>query len=317
MDMTILVTGASGFVGKNIVNRLSHDPSLRIVAVDVGDMLVAAKGTNISSVTYVEGNLSSKDFNASLRESFHFDCIIHLAAVLSQAEDMNTYFAVMDSNIYTTFLLLETARAHGARFLFPSTALVYGNKKAPFTEDMSPNPEVFYALSKHMSEELIRFYATKYGLRYMIFRIGILYGPWQTEGMFIPSIVTKLLRNEEFAMTAGEQVRDFVHIDDFVAALMKALVAENVNGVFNVGTGCAPAMKEVAQTVERLTGATGKARLGALPYRENEVWEYRLDISKIRAELGWEPAVSLEEGLRKTIDYYRGSINTAHAGRMC
>ena len=308
MGMTILVTGANGFVGKNIVASLSNIADTKIVATDLQGMLQKTDETNTDAVTYLEGDHASKEFTASLQDGYRFDAIIHLAAVLSQAEDMQTYYSVMDSNIYTTFLLLETARQHNARILFPSTAMVYGDKKAPFSEDMRSDPEIFYALSKHLSEELIRFYGRKYDLGYVIFRIGILYGQWQSQGMFVPTIITKLLQGEEFKMTPGEQVRDFVHIDDFVEAVKKALAAKDVCGELNIGTGHAPSMKEMATTVERLTGVEGKVKIGAIPYRENELWEYRLDITHTQKVLGWQPGVSLEDGLRKTIDHYKSRM---------
>ncbi|MBD3322820.1 MAG: NAD-dependent epimerase/dehydratase family protein [Chitinivibrionales bacterium] len=304
MGTTILITGANGFVGRNLVNTFSRNSENTIIATDVQDSRIPLYSSDQRDITYLSGDLSDKEINANLRENYRFDVIIHLAAILSQADDMKTYFSVMDSNIYTTFLLLETARAHSAKVLFPSTALVYGDKKAPFTEDMSSDPGVFYALSKHMSEELIRFYHKKYKIPYNIFRIGILYGPGQHNAMFIPSLITKLLDGEQFDMTKGEQVRDFVYIDDFMRLLQRAMTKKDISGMFNVGTGNAPLMKDVALIAEELTGIKGKINLGGLSYREHEVWEYCLDITKTKNTFGWSPEINLRQGLQNAISYY-------------
>ncbi|MBD3393327.1 MAG: NAD-dependent epimerase/dehydratase family protein [Chitinivibrionales bacterium] len=305
MGMTVLITGANGFVGTNIVHALAADPAFSIVATDMQDMLVRPVDFDAGSLTYLEGDVSSKEFNDNLRRDFSFDGIIHLAAVLSQAEDMKTYFSVMQSNIYTTFLLLETAREHKARFFFPSTAMVYGSNKAPYSEDMQTDPQNFYALSKRISEELILFYARKYGIGYVIFRLGVLYGTWQNEGMFIPSCVSSLVKGKEFPMTGGDQARDIVFIDDFVDLLRIALGKRDISGTYNVGSGAAPTMKEVALEIEKLTGAHNKIKPGALPYRDNELWNYRLDNKKACRTFNWQPRTNLTEGLKKTITHYR------------
>jgi len=99
---------------------------------------------------------------------------------------------------------------------------------------------------------MIRFYGKKYDVSHIIFRIGVLYGPGQHGGMFIPSIVEKLLSGSEFAMTGGEQVRDFVYIADLLDAMRRTVGRRDLNGLFNVGTGSAPTMKQVALMVEEL-----------------------------------------------------------------
>lgn len=310
MGKTILITGANGFVGKNIVHYLSQNEDLTIVATDIHDTLLRLDSNVDSPVTYISGDLASKKLAELLRQNYHFDHIIHLAAIISQAEDMSTYFSVMDSNIYTTFLLLEIAREHGARMILPSTALIYGNKDAPFSEEFRADPEVFYAMSKYMSEELIRFYNRKYALNYLIFRIGIFYGPGQlpSSKMFVPSLIDSLLKGKEFAMTEGEQVRDFVYITDFVNLLKKALHRNDIQGLFNVGTGHAPTLKDIAMMAEKLTNTTGLLRLGAIPYRKEEVWKYCLDNTKVREAFDWEPLITIEDGLQKTIDFHKNLL---------
>jgi len=303
MDKVILVTGANGFVGRHVIQRLAQDVQLKIVATDIHENMVSLSDQT-RGVIYVSGDVSSKAFVDSLAATHHFDSIIHLAAVISQTPDSNTYLSIVNSNVHATFLLLEMAKAHDARFIFPSTALVYGVQECPFREEMVPDPGDFYALSKQMCEQLIRFYTSRYRVASVIFRIGILYGPSQTVKMFIPWIIGSLFAGEEFPMTLGEQKRDFVYIGDLVEALGMVLARPEVTGTYNIGSGSAPSMKDVAALVEELTGIAGKVKIGALPYREREVWDYRLDNSKARETFGWTPGTPLREGLTRTIRYH-------------
>lgn len=305
MDNVILVTGANGFVGRNLINFLVNRPKTNIVAVDVHENFIPLNENLHAGIEYHKGDLSSRPCIEKLSLMYRFDTIIHLAAIISQASDTNTYFAIMNSNIQATFLLLEMAQEHKARIVFPSTALVYGSQKGPFTEAMQTDPGDFYALSKLMSEQLIRFYGNRYALSWVIFRIGILYGAGQTNAMFIPTLVSSLLDGKEFPMTKGEQTRDFIYIDDLVNAIEIVLDQPEISGLFNLGTGHAPMLRDVAVMVEKLVGEENKVRPGAIPYRDKESWEYCVDGTKAKKILNWQPSTSLDAGINKTIDFER------------
>jgi nucleoside-diphosphate-sugar epimerase len=301
--MTVLVTGANGFVGRNLLHRLCANPAFDVVATDIHGEWAPFSETTKQPRFYVSGDASSRGFVSTLMDRFHFDSIIHLAAVISQTPDMDTYFSIINSNVRATFLLCEAAHIQRARFLFPSTGLIYGNQQGPFKEDMLPDPRDFYSLSKLMCEQIIRFFAASYQVQAVIFRIGILYGPSQANAMFIPSMVRSLLAGKEFPMTKGEQKRDFVFIQDFVTTLESLLLKKDVSGLFNIGSGSAEKLIDVAATAETLTGRSGLVRPGTVPYRPNESWEYCLNAKKAENMLGWRVATSVTEGLKQTIEY--------------
>lgn len=305
MDQVILVTGANGFVGRNVINHFSSRPGIRIVATDIHETRNAMHKHTDSDVTYLSGDISNASFVAELAAHCTFDTIIHLAAVISQSSDPQTYISIMDSNIRATFLLLEMVKSQKVRVIFPSTALVYGSQAGPFREEMLTEPGDFYALSKLTSEQLIGFYGRRYDVRSVIFRIGILYGPSQMGGMFIPSLIASLLGGKDFPMTKGEQSRDFVFINDLIAMMEAALDRPDVIGTFNVGTGVPSKLCDVALLAERLIGRSGLVQLGAIPYRQKESWEYCLDSGKVRQALGKSPTTSLKEGLTRTIEFER------------
>jgi nucleoside-diphosphate-sugar epimerase len=307
MDTMILITGANGFVGRHMIYHLSQNEHNKIIAADIHGSLIPFKNSNPAIVEYISGDLSDSGIVNRLQNERHFDCIIHLAAIISQSADANTYLAIMNSNIQATFLLLEMAKEHKARLIFPSTALVYGNQKGPFREDMLPDPGDFYSLSKQMCEQIIRFYGNRYDVPSVIFRIGILYGPSQANKMFIPSLVGSLLSEADFPMTKGEQMRDFVYIDDLVDAVKIVLPRTDIAGTYNIGTGVAPMLKDVALKAEEITGVRNKLKLGALPYREKESWEYCLDSSKAHKDLHWQASTPITAGLARTIEYERSA----------
>jgi len=220
---------------------------------------------------------------------------------------MDTYYSIINSNVRATFLLCEAAFNQKARFIFPSTGLIYGNQTGPFKEDMLPDPKDFYSLSKLMCEQIIKFFSTNYQLKATIFRIGILYGPSQSNSMFIPSLVKALVDKKEFAMTKGEQKRDFIYIRDFVSLIERVIVDENVCGLFNIGSKKSVKLIEVAEIAEKLTQSFGLIKPGAIQYRPNESMEYFLDTTKAEKLLNWHATTNILEGLKKTIEYYKNS----------
>ena len=308
MGEVILVTGANGFVGRTLVEHFLHQGTT-VIATDLHNSL-AIKEPSLHSdspgaIRYYAGDLGNAEFVQSLGSEFSPTVIVHLAAIISQKQDPETRAAIMNANIQATFNICELARTQGSRIIFPSTALVYGSQPGPFTETMLTDPVDFYALSKLVSEQLIRYYEATYQVPSVVFRIGILYGLSQSNNMFIPSIVSAMLNGTEFPMTPGEQTRDFVFIRDFIEAIECVIERPTVRGVFHIGTGHAPTLREVASIVEQLTGTHKLLKLGAVPYRANESMEYCVNADKAKSELCWQARTSLAEGLRLTINYMR------------
>jgi nucleoside-diphosphate-sugar epimerase len=303
MDKVTLVTGANGFVGRALLKVLLKDRTRYVVAVDVQDSFAGDPLHPGMNGTYIKGDLSNPGFIAELNERWNFSELVHLAAITSQSTDSKTILQIIELNIKATVFLLEAAKKNRCTFLFPSSGLLYGNQKPPFSVDMPAMPSDFYSMSKMMCEKLIAEFSLKNDIRSVVFRIGVLYGPGQTGGMFIPSIIRTVLDDQPFPMTGGEQYRDFVFIDDCITALDMALSDSKIRGVFNLGYGKSHSMKEVAENVEKLTGKIGLVKLGAIPYRPQESWEYCLDISQTEKVLGWKPLVDIRDGLKATIAY--------------
>jgi nucleoside-diphosphate-sugar epimerase len=125
--------------------------------------------------------------------------------------------------------------------------------------------------------------------------------------MFIPSLVRSLLSGADFPMTKGEQKRDFVYIDDLVNAVKIVLANNEITGIYNIGTGQAPMLKDVALSAEEITGVRNKLKIGAVPYREKESWEYCLDSSSALRDLHWKASIPVAEGLARTIAFEKNA----------
>ncbi|MFP4013348.1 MAG: NAD-dependent epimerase/dehydratase family protein [Chitinispirillaceae bacterium] len=290
---TILVTGVNGFVGRHLMGSLKGRK-------------IEAVGLDMQKRPFMKGDFSYS--SADIRErccveiisGFKPDIIIHLAGLLSKGDDADVHSDLVDANVVGTMHVMEAARQCGSKVVFSSSGLVYGNQNGPFTESMKCSPGDFYGYSKLAAEELIGLFSRRYGIPFTILRAAVLYGPNQGGAMFIPSLLKSLVNGEKFPMTAGEQTRDFIYIDDFISALLLASFSD-LDGIFNVGTGTQTTMRDAAAIAEDLTGAKGLIQIGALPYRVNETWQYALSPEKLVRETGWTPGTGLREGMEKVL----------------
>lgn len=302
MGKVILVTGANGFIGKRLIERLVDTGEHEIIATGRGPEWASKGGKR--NFQYIQAELGRPEGIGILSSAAHYDAVIHLAARVNLRDEDSDRMEMYRSNITATHQILELARGQGSHIIFTSTGMVYGDQPGPFREDMSSKPGNFYALSKLLCEEMIRFYAVQYGLKHTLYRTSIVYGPGQPLGMFIPSVIAALVAGQEFPMTAGKQIRDFLYIDDCVRALEMSL-EKSLEGTFNLASGVGSTLEETGKLAGEATGAIDKLRIGALPYRTNELWAYFMDISKLTETLGWRPSVSLKAGLAKVTDYAR------------
>jgi nucleoside-diphosphate-sugar epimerase len=301
MDYVILVTGANGFIGRHCVDALASQNDTTVVATDMTPPSSTPPPRKTLSAPYEQGDLTDEAFVAHLQHTYSFTHIVHCAAILGSSDDAQARRTQFSVNTLPTLSLCECARQHAAHLIFPSTGLVYDpGANAPFSEEDTPcAPASFYAVTKQVSEEIILLYARTYDIRYTIFRPSVVYGPGQHGAMFLPSLIDALAHGGSFDMTPGEQKRDFIYIGDVVNAVAKAVRTPiQARGTFNLSTAKAVTMKEVAAIVEEMADMKGAVHVGALPYRDNETWQYCLDNTRLRSRLQWQPWTSLHNGIR-------------------
>lgn len=296
----VLVTGASGFIGRRLVERLLR-AGARVHAID----LVPA---GVPGVSEHLCDLKDAAATAAAVEAADPEVVFHLAAFKQRtAAPVAFADAVLDNITGTLDLVVPLCGRPGLRSLVAvGTAEEYGSAETPFVETMREAPVSAYSFSKTAMVQLLQTFHRVHGLPAVVVRPTLAYGPGQGTEMFLAALVTALLAGERFPMTAGEQTRDFVYVDDVVEGLLAAAATpEARGGVFNLGSAEPVRLRDLAETVEALTGTSGLVGLGEVPYRPGEQMRYSADSSAARRVLGWEPAVTLEEGLRRTVEAYR------------
>ena len=288
----VLVTGGNGYLGSFLVKALEKENA---------SVFVASRNTEL---LYNHFAVDITDFDAinKVVQEIKPDVVFHLAANISRNRDFAIYTDMAKVNVTGTLNLLQALQNLDAHFIFTSSSEIYGNNESPFHENQLPKPVSPYSLSKVNAEMLIQTYCLNNNKKFTNLRIFNFYGEHMPEDFFIPQMINSLKREEDFLMTKGEQTRDFLYVDDVVEALL--LTAKNTNSyneTMNVCSGKGTKLSELATEVNERMNAKAKIILGAIPYRDNEVWEMIGDNSKIKQKLGFEPQVNLENGIQRVL----------------
>lgn len=294
----VLVTGAAGFVGSHLVPTLSSQGA---------DVAVLVRGEAKANASFV-GDLRDAKFVDEAMSTWQPDVVFHLAAKRLRSLDTTYMREAIDVNVGGTLNLLSAAGklSRQPRVVSLGTGEEYGDAPSPYREDQRELPVTGYSLTKLSATQLCQMLARTSGLAVCVVRPSVVYGPGQGVDMFLPALTRALLRRERFAMTAGEQTRDYAFVGDLVEALLRAGTADMVAGeVINIGSGVATRIATLADIVEAMTGAVGYTDRGAVSYRPAELMTYSMDITKAERLLGWRPTTTLERGLEQTIAWYR------------
>jgi nucleoside-diphosphate-sugar epimerase len=310
-----LVTGASGFIGSHLTRRL----------LDVGAEVHALTSV-VSSVyptrlvelrdrlTLHEASLTDRGALESMATAVKPEYIFHLGAYTHVGKSWQRVDECVQVNVQGTVNLLMALAPHGyKRFLNTGTSEIYGDIEVPFREPDQPHPISPYSVSKYAAEEYCRLFAESYSWPIVRVRPFNAYGPAQSPDRVIPEIITRAFRGERLRMTQGKQTREFNYVEDLAEGFVQLATAPDIDGeLFNLGCGVDVSMREVATTILELMGNPVEAEFGALPDRPTEIWEMRCDASKAMERVGYTPRTSLEDGLARTIEWYRDELS---AGR--
>jgi UDP-glucose 4-epimerase len=299
----ILITGASGFVGRRLLYK----------ALTNGAEVYALCRTPQARIAllhpYPSLDVSALDLNDSqtlqdIMARFQPTWVVHTAAHVNWGQDPNLAPSMYQNNTLATLSVLEAARRAGSvnRVIVLGSGGEYGRAASPCTEETLPQPVDPYSSAKLAATELALLYHRSFGLKTTVLRPFVSYGPEEAETRLFPSLFARVLRGElYFDMTAGEQLRDFVYIDDLVEAVWKAAASEGCAGeILNVGRGIPISVREAVDCALRVSQSTLRPNYGALPYRVGEPMVLWASTEKLSCFLDWQPPTSLEEGLRIT-----------------
>jgi len=307
-----LVTGGAGFIGSNISAKLiSQRCFVRVI-----DNLLTGKKSNLSAISekieFIEADMGDEKIARSAMKDI--DVVLHQGALPSVPRSVDDPAATHAHCLDATFTLLLAARdASVMRVVLASSSSVYGGAgPLPKMESMPSVPRSPYAVSKVACENYASVFPALYGTETVSLRYFNIFGPRQDPTGFysavIPRFISLLLRNESPVIYGdGKQSRDFTDVANAVQANLLAVSEPRANGeVFNVGTGVPISFLDLAKTIVKVAG-TGKVTFTEFTQERKEVepGDYYTDISKIKRIVGWVPRTSLEEGVKKTIEFYR------------
>jgi dTDP-glucose 4,6-dehydratase len=308
--MRILVTGAAGFIGSNFVHYwLERHPDDAVVALDL--LTYAGNRANLdgAEVPFVQADIADLDIIENAFREHEVDAVVNFAA------ESHNSLAVIDpgrffhTNVLGTQALLEAARRTGVeRFHHVSTCEVYGDlpldSDESFTEESPYRPRTPYNASKAGGDHAVRAYFETWELPITITNCSNNYGPFQFPEKVIPLFVTNALDDRPLPMYASTQNRrEWLHVRDHCRAIELALEKGEPGETYNVGSAVEASIEEIADRVLELTGKPESLKT-IVPDRPGHDRRYLLDSSKIGRELGWEPEIGFEEGLRETVEWY-------------
>jgi dTDP-glucose 4,6-dehydratase len=308
--MRILVTGAAGFIGSNFVHYwLERHPDDAVVALDL--LTYAGNRANLdgADVPFVQADIADLDIVENAFREHEVDAVVNFAA------ESHNSLAVIDpgrffhTNVLGTQALLEAARRTGVeRFHHVSTCEVYGDlpldSDESFTEESPYRPRTPYNASKAGGDHAVRAYFETWELPITITNCSNNYGPYQFPEKVIPLFVTNALDDRPLPMYASTQNRrEWLHVRDHCRAIELALEQGKPGETYNVGSAVEASIEEIADRVLELTGKPESLKT-IVPDRPGHDRRYLLDSSKIGRELGWQPEIGFDEGLRETVEWY-------------
>lgn len=316
---TILVAGGAGFIGSHLCKKLLND-NYKIICVD---NLLTSDGNNISSLSknhnfkFIKRDVAKPISHSELGIE-HLDYIFHLASPASPNKKspksyINYPIETLLVNSVGTYNLLEIARRFNSEFLYASSSEIYGDptvspQKEEYFGNVNPNGvRSVYDEGKRFGEALTMGYVRKYDLDARIVRIFNTYGPMMQadDGRVVSNFINQAIKNNPITVYGtGIQTRSFCYVDDMVEGLKKALFSQKTKGqVFNLGNPDERTVLDLAKKIKAMTGSSSEILFEELP--QDDPKSRNPDISKAKRILNWEPSVSTEDGLKRTIEYFR------------
>ncbi|MDV3104366.1 SDR family oxidoreductase [Thermococcus waiotapuensis] len=301
----IVVTGGAGFIGSHLAEELARDNEVIVI-----DNLYTGKEENVPpGAKLVKADV--RDYQSIAELISNADYVFHEAAQVSVVESVRDPVFTEEVNVIGTLNILRALLEGHGKLIFASSAAVYGdNPNLPLKETERPRPLSPYGVTKATAEEYLRVFHELYGLPVVALRYFNVFGPRQGSNQYagvISIFINRALKNEPLVIFGnGKQTRDFIYVKDVVKAnLLVAESREANGGVFNVATGKETSILELAMKVIEITGS--KASIIFDKPRPGDIRYSLADIGEIR-KLGFEPEWSLEEGLKKTVEWYSSQL---------
>jgi dTDP-glucose 4,6-dehydratase len=308
----VVITGAAGFIGSHLSETLL-DRGYSVVGID---NLLTGDTANIAHLANRDFTFIKHDVTNYIYVEGPVDAVLHWASPASPIDYLELPIPTLKVGALGTHKALGLAKAKHARFVIASTSEVYGDplehpQKETYWGNVNPiGPRGVYDEAKRFAEAMTTAYHRFHGLDTKIVRIFNTYGPRMRvkDGRAVPAFMSQALRNEDVTIFgSGTQTRSFCYVTDLVDGIIR-LMLSNVNDPVNIGNPQEMTIEEIARTIIRLTGSTSQIVYRPLPEDDPKVRQP--DITRARTLLGWEPKVGLEEGLLKTLEYFKTKVTS-------
>lgn len=297
--MKILVVGGNGFIGKHILDKANNlnwettNLSLNNDTYKNSDFYIKS---DVSNLDNLRKNIGDKTYDYVINCGGYVD---HSNFDINGIDIINTHFnGVMN-------LIHSLDKINLKKFINIGTGDEYGLQKSPFKEELRENPHTPYSFSKTAASHFLQMLNKNEKIPTLTIRVLLVYGPGQKNNRFVPQVINGCLKDESFPTSRGDQIRDFLYIDDLIDAIFLALHSEAADGhILNIGSGKPLKIKDLIEVIQKKI-SKGMPIYGKIPYRDNENMSIFTEIKKAKALLNWEPKVSLDDGIKRTINYYR------------
>jgi dTDP-glucose 4,6-dehydratase len=330
-----LVTGGAGFIGSNFLHYIAEKrPDVSIANLDLltyaGNLENLSGLSPSSSYHFIKGNICDRKLVDSIIREYEINTIVHFAAETHVDRSILGPMEFVETNVTGTATLLEAARSNWleikkypsekVRFHHISTDEVFGSLmpgEPAWTEKSAYAPNSPYAASKAASDHLVRAYGHTYGLPVTISNCSNNYGPYQFPEKLIPLVILNALSGQKIPVYGdGQQIRDWLYVEDHCAAIEKIISHGRPGETYNIGGANQPANLTIVETIcdlldELVPDSSYKPHASLIAYvtdRPGHDRRYAMDITKINRELGWSPRYSLESGLRKTVEWFLSNL---------
>ena len=309
--MNILITGGAGFIGSYLCRRLLEDRN-SVICVD--NFITGSKDNIAHLLDNPDFRLLNHDISQPLFIEEDIDWVMHFASLASPRHYLHHPIKTLKSGLLGTHNCLGIAKAKKAKFFLASTSEVYGDPQVhPQNEEYNGNvsitgPRSCYDESKRAAESLTYAYMRQHNLDVRVVRIFNTYGPLMhpDDGRVVSNFIVQALRGNDITVYGdGTQTRSFCYVDDLVEGILRMMKC-GYRMPLNLGNPSEFKVIELAEKVIELTGSSSKIIFFPLP--EDDPKKRRPDITKAQKILGWRPEISLEDGLRKTIEYFKGKV---------
>jgi len=295
----ILVTGGAGFIGSHLVDALVEENEVRVL----DDFSTGHRDQVADGATVLEGDVRDRELLEEAMDGV--DLVFHEAAVVSVPESVEHPLESNAVNADASLRLLELARQRSARVVVASSAAIYGTpERVPIREDDRLAPRTPYGVQKLATDHYARLYHDLYGVETVALRYFNVYGPRAEAGEYADAVsvfVRQARAGDPITVEgSGDQTRDFVHVDDVVQANLRAATTDAVGAAYNVGSGEATSIADLARSVRDVTDSDSP--ITHTEPRPGDIESSLADVSAARADLGYSPSVDLEAGLASLVD---------------